>query len=81
MSNQEIYGPQCLQQTQRTQFDYRPAQTVDVTPSGDTAATCVESLKKRADKLRSNLSFFDSWRAELTQIEAMLAAYETPNAG
>lgn len=60
---------------------YQPMQTVDTTPKANTAAECVELLKKRAEKLRSNLSFIESWRAELARIEAMLKAFEGPDAG
>lgn len=47
------------------------------TPAELTAAQLRESMVKRRDKLVSQLSHVDAWRAELALLEGMLAAYET----
>lgn len=45
-------------------------------PTVSDAEDAIKALKKRAGELRQKLSLVDSWKAELAQVERMLAAAE-----
>jgi hypothetical protein len=73
MINQRFYEQQGLVGMRTQEPESRPVEL--------TASEIRSALLKRAEKLRSNLSHVDAWRAELKLVEDMMAAYDAPLCG